>query len=174
MLDLNLVHGSHEQPGTRGITMEAVSPHAYGCDANEGPLGSIKRASDLWKWFNMIDAHIQLENSWKFKLHCSDRPDSVKPHETKVYPHLFTYSKNLKDTIKRQTDAKGIRFSKILFRSKILYQVVSFIISRPSIHQSFSTSHRFFSLITLTVQILHQRVDEVEASQTTCYMPTAF
>ena len=79
MLDLNLVHGSHEQPGTRGITMEAVSPHAYGCDANEGPLGSIKRASDLWKWLNMIDAHIQLENSWKFKLDSSDRPDSVKP-----------------------------------------------------------------------------------------------
>lgn len=95
-------------------------------------------------------------------------------NETKVYPHLFIYSKNLKDTIKRQKDAKGIRFSKILFRSKILYQVVSFIISRPSIYQSFSTSHRFFSLITLTVQILHQRVDEVEASQTTCCMPTAF
>ncbi len=26
MLDLNLVHGSHEQPGTGGITMEAASP----------------------------------------------------------------------------------------------------------------------------------------------------
>ena len=35
------------------------------------------------------------------------------------------------------------------------------LVSRPSIYQSFSTSHRVFSLI------LHQRIDEVEASQTT-------